>query len=131
MKNTLLFPLFTLLITFCAAAQKVQPIQIQNINDSTYVVEYVPIATAQANVNAQLAQVDKQIASIDKQIADLVARRDKLVVQQKALTVAQAQLNYAASATPPPTSTKSAEPTTPPAPVKRPKKTKTSKPKKE
>ena len=122
--------LFTLFFSIAAMAQKPQPVQVQTINDSVYVVEFIPIAKAQANVNAQLAQVNKQIETVDKQIADLVAKRDKLVTQQKARTVVDAQLDKAAAAPPADAGTKSAPPpaATTPAPAKT---TKKKKPKKE
>ena len=122
----ILFSLFTLILCVAAAAQKPQPVQIQTINDSVYVVEYVPISVAQANVNAQQAQIDKELARVDKQIADLIAKHEKLVAQQKALAVVDAQLDKAA-APPPSTGTKSEPPATTPTktkPAKKPKKPK-------
>lgn len=121
-----------LLLSTLATAQKPQPIQVQTINDSVYVVEFIPISKAQANVDAQLTQVNKQIETVDKQIADLVAKRDKLVTQQKALTFAAGQLDKAATAPQTSTSTKSATPasdtTAPPAkPAKKKPKPKTKK----
>jgi len=118
--------LFTLLLSTLATAQKPQPVQVQTINDSVYVVEFIPIAKAQANVTAQLAQVNKQIETVDKQIADLVAKRDKLVTQQKALSIADAQLDKAASQ--PAISTQA---TLPPAATAPPPKPTKKKPKKE
>lgn len=124
MKNTLLFALILMCVT--VAAQKPQPVQIQTVNDSVYIVEYVPIAVAQANVDAQQAQVDKELARVDKQIADLIAKHEKLIAQQKALAVVDTQLQKAA--TPPPsTGTKSAPVTTTPTETKPPKKPKKQK----
>jgi TolA-binding protein len=97
--------LFSMLLLCTLAAQKPQPVQIQTIDTSTYVVEYVPIATAQANVNAQLVQVDKQIQTVEKQIAELVKKRDQLMQQQAALTLIDKQLDQAAATPPPPVKT--------------------------
>lgn len=96
--------LFTLLIAFLCSlsAQKPQPLQIQTVNDSTYVVEYIPLPVAQKNVAAQLTQVDKQLQTVDRQIADLVKKRDELMKQQAALQFAQKQLDQAAAPPPPP-----------------------------
>lgn len=119
---------FLLFLFFCLAAnaQKPQPIQVQTVNDSLYVVEFIPIAKAQASINTQLTQVNKQIESLDKQIAELVARRDRLITQQKALSIADAQLDKAASQ--PAISTQS---TLPPAATAPPPKPTKKKPKKE
>lgn len=121
--------LFTLLFFVgIVAAQKPQPLQIQTVNDSTYVVEYIPLPVAQKNVSAQLAQVDKQLAQVEKQMADLLKKRDDLMKQKAALEYAQKQLDAAAITPPPPaTSTQSAPATTAP-PAEKPK-TKSQKPK--
>lgn len=120
MKNILTL-LFTLL-AFCAIGQKVQPIQIQTIDTSTYVVEYIPLATAQKNVDAQLVQVNKQLETVERQMADLLKKRDELMKQKAALELVQKQLAQAANTPPTATSTQSA-----PAIIEKPK-TKTAKP---
>lgn len=108
--------LFVSLIYHCSA-QKPQPIQIETVSDSTYVVQYVPIATAQKNVSAQQVQVNKQLETTEKQIAELIKKRDDLKRQQMALDFAAAQLDQAAA---PPTAAKTPTPvTTPPAAEKK------------
>lgn len=113
---TLLFTLFA----FCASAQKVQPIQIQTIDTTTYVVDYIPLATAQANVNAKIKQVDAQLAQVDAEIAKLVKRRDELITQKAALELVQKQLAQA-DTTPPPPVQQSAAPQSEPPKTKKPK----------
>jgi len=120
----ILTTLFTLLIFLCSlSAQKPQPVQIQTNETGTYVVEYVPIATAQAGVDAQIVQVDKQLTVVEKQMADLLKKRDQLMTQKAVLELIDKQLEQAAT-TPPPPPTKSAEPETTPPPAKKPKKNK-------
>lgn len=102
--------LFTLLLTLSAAAQKVQPIQIQTVNDSVYVVEYVPLSVAQKGVAAQLAQVDKQLSQVEKQLAEMLKKRDQLLKEKAGLEFAQKQLAQAATTPPPPVQPQSAEP---------------------
>ena len=104
----ILFLAFALFFTTSlnGQGQAVQPIQIQTIDTSTYVVEYIPLATAQANVKKQIEQTDKQIAKIESEIAKLVAQRDKLMQQKAALEVVAKQLDEAAA--PPPPATQSA-----------------------
>lgn len=111
--------LLSTLLVFCAAlgAQKPQPIQIQTVNDSVFVVEYIPLPVAQKNVAAQLAQVDKQLAQVEKQLADLLKKRDDLMRQKTALEFAQKQLDAAATA-PPPAPEKATAPPTEPKKVK-------------
>ena len=113
---------FFFFLAFAAFGQTPQPIQIQTVNDSTYVVEYIPLSVAQKNVSAQITQVDKQLQQVEKQMADLLKKRDELMKQKAALEYAQKQLNQAATTPPPSTSTQSAPPTEPP-------KTKDKKPK--
>ncbi len=108
MKNT--FTTLFALLAFCAIGQKVQPIQIQTIDTTTYVVEYIPIATAQKNVDAQLVQVDKQLATVEKQMADLLKKRDELMKQKAALEFMDKQLAQAADAPPPAAPQKASEP---------------------
>lgn len=114
MKRTL--TLFTLLINFlCTLSAQVapKPVQVQTIDSSQYVVEYIPLDVAQANIAAQLTQVDKQLTTVDKQIAELVKKRDDLMQQQAALEYLQKQLD-AADKTPPPPVQQSAPQTAPP-----------------
>lgn len=122
MKN-ILATLFTLLACVLYA-QTPKPIQIQTIDSSKFVVEYIPIADAQANVEKQLAATEKQLSKVEKDIAELVSKRDALVKQQAALKYLNAQLDQAAkSAAPPPPPVKTPE--TPPAEkTKKPKKSK-------
>lgn len=103
--------LFTLLLCI-AAAYGQKPIQIQTVDSNTFVVEYIPIADAQANVQKQLVQTEKQLAQVDKQISELVAKRDALIKQQAALKYLDAQLTQATTT---PTSKTAPAPTTPPA----------------
>jgi len=105
------------------SAQKPRPVQIQTIDTSKYVVEYVPIEVAQKNVDAQLAQVNKQIETVEKQMAELVKKRDELKTQQAALEYLSAQLKQAATAPAPPTSVPQSAPQTAPE-TKKPKKKK-------
>ena len=116
--------LFTLLLSFLCSvsAQKPQAIQIQTIDTSTYVVEYIPIATAQANVSAQLVQVDKQIQTVEKQISELVKKRDQLTAQKAGLELILKQLDQADKTPPPPVQQQSAPAEA--APPKKPKKVK-------
>ncbi len=100
MKRILTF--FAVILALSATAQKVQPIQIQTVNDSVYVVEYVPLSVAQKGVAAQLVQVDKQLSTVEKQMAELIKKRDELLKQEAALKFAQQQLANAAVPPPPP-----------------------------
>lgn len=112
MKKLLIF--FLTIFALCSlSAQKPVPIQIETVNDSQYVVQYVPIATAQKNVSAQQVQVNKQLETTEKQITELIKKRDDLKRQQMALDFAAAQLDQAAAA--PPTAAKSAAKTPTPA----------------
>jgi len=97
MKNKL--TLFTLLFSLCSLSAQVKPLPIQTamIDSSIYVVELIPLKTAQKNVDAQLVQVNKQIETAEKQIAELVAKRDQLKKQQAALEFAQKELKEAAT----------------------------------
>lgn len=111
-----LLTLITALFSLCIlSAQKPKPVQIQTVDTSKYVVEYVPLETAQKNVNAQLVQVNKQLEGVEKQMAELVKKRDDLMKQKAALEYLQLQLNQAANtpvqppAPAPPQPTKSAE----------------------
>ena len=97
-----LFSIIFTLFAFCAIGQKVQPIQIQTIDTTTYVVDYIPLSTAQANVSKQLKQVDAQIAQVDAEIAKLMKKRDELITQKAALELVQKQLDQAATTPPPP-----------------------------
>lgn len=108
MKGIITF--FGVILGLSAWAQR--PISIQTVDSATYVVEYIPIADAQKNVNAQMVQVEKQLSNVDKQIAELVAKRDQLLQQQAALTVISKQLDQANATPPPPV--QEAPPTTPP-----------------
>lgn len=115
MKRILTF--FAIILALSATAQKVQPIQIQTVNDSVYVVEYVPLSVAQKGVAAQLVQVDKQLSTVEKQIAELIKKRDDLLKQEAALKFAQQQLDAAAVPPPPPPPVKTTP--TPPTPAKK------------
>jgi len=96
-----IFTFFLIVAGLSAFCQKPQPVQIQTVENETYVVEYVPIDVAQKNIAAQLAQVDKDLKTVDSQIAQLVKTRDELMKQQAALQYMQSQLNQAAATTPP------------------------------
>lgn len=122
----LLAVLFALGAFAAATAQKTQPIQIQTIDTSVYVVEYIPLATAQKNVAAQLAQVDKQLTTVEKQMADLLKKRDELMKQKATLEFAQKQLDQAAAA-PPAAPQKASEPPKEEVKAKKPKTKKKSK----
>lgn len=105
MKKTFFIIIPALFLFVCTlSAQKPKTVQIQTFDTAKYVVEYIPLNVAQANVDAQLVQVDKQIETIEKQIADAVKKRDALLQQKAALEYLQNQLDQAAA--------------TPPAPVK-------------
>ena len=111
---------FLIIAALCTlAAQKPQPVQIQTVDTSKYVVEYVPIAVAQKNVDTELADVTKQIETLNKQILTATKRRDELVARQKALEILDKQL-AAAAAAPVPKST-TAQPAPAPAPTQPPK----------
>ena len=124
MKKTL--TLFTLLLYVCTLAAQVQPkpVQIQTIDSSQFVVEYIPLDVAQKNVAAQLVQTDKQIATVEKQIADLVKKRDDLMAQKAALEYLQRQLNQADKTPPPPVQQSAPQAADPPKEKKTPKKKK-------
>ena len=122
MRHALTF--FFTLLGFAALAQTLQPIQIQTIDTSKFVVEYIPIATAQKNVDAKLVQVNKQLEQVEKQMAELVKRRDELILQKVTLEFADAQLDQAAAA-PASQSVETPAPTTPPPAKKSTKKKKT------
>ncbi len=126
MKKLLLLSFTLLLSSLAALSQKVQPIQIQVIDTSKYVVEYVPLATAQANVAKQLDAVNQELEKVDKQQVALQRRHDQLIVQKAALTAAQTQLDKAAAAPVTETQSAPAEPIGPP-PATTPKKPKKKK----
>lgn len=116
MKHVLSISAFAFFSAFALTAQKPQPIQIQTVNDSVYVVEYVPLSVAQKGVAAQIVQVQKQLATVEKQMAELIKRQDELLKQEAALKFAQQQL--AAAAVPPPPPPVKTTPT-PPTPAKK------------
>lgn len=90
---------FATLFLLCnLSAQQPKPVQIETIGDSAFVVQYVPVSTAQKNVTAQLTQTDKQIEVTEKQIAELVKKRDELLRQKAGLEYASVQLAQAANA---------------------------------
>lgn len=113
---------FAALFVLCNLSAQHGTITIETIDTSKFVVEYVPIATAQKNVAAQLTQVTKQLETVDKQIADLMKKRDELLRQKTGLEFAQKQLDKAAAM---PVPKKASSPTTPPPPP--PKKSKSRK----
>lgn len=125
MKNFLIF-IPALLFVCTLSAQKIQPIQIQTIDTSVFVVEYIPIATAQADVDKQLEQVDKQLEQVDKQIGVLVQKRDELTKRKASLEFVGKQLEQAATTPPPPAATES-KATAPPKSTKKAKKAKKAK----
>lgn len=108
---------------FALSAQKPQPIQTALIDSNVYVVELIPVETAQRNVAAQLVQVNKQLETVEKQMAELVKKRDDLIKQQSILLFAQKQLDEAA------TTQSAVQSATAPPPPTEPEK-KTAKPKK-
>lgn len=121
MKKTLALFIFLFPVLCTLSAQKPRAVQIQTIDTSKYVVEYVPLPIAQKNVSAQLAQVNKQLESVEKQIAELVKKRDGLMQQKAALEMLQTQLDQAA-AIPVAIETKEPAPVKPPESEKPPKK---------
>lgn len=120
---TFLISLFFLCNLF---AQKPRPVQIQTVDSSTFVVEYIPIEEAKKNVDAQLAQSEKQLQNIEKQIAELLKKRDQVMAQKSSLEYLKKQLDQATIMAPPAVKSPDKAPT-PPAtekPAKKPKKKK-------
>lgn len=109
-----LFAALLLFFTTSLNGQQIQPIQVQTIDTSTYVVEYIPIAEAQANVEKQIQKVDAQLSKVEKQMADLLKQRDQLMAQKTALEIVQKQLAEAAATPPAPASAPQSAPTQPP-----------------
>lgn len=107
MKKILYTISISVFVVCTLSAQKIKPVQVQTIDTTVYVVEYIPIGIAQANVDRQLVQVNKQIEQVEKQLAEQVKKRDELMKQKAALEMIASQLDQAATTPPPPAATES------------------------